>query len=91
MIADLLPEAGIGGGPPIRLRVSQIVVRQDNGTPICVIGEYGPEGTQVVAKAGDPGFNRILRALGLDITNVECSILKTPEPPPGARLLVSPE
>lgn len=90
MIVELIPASGIGCGQALRLAVSQVLIRQDNGTPICVAAEYGPEGAQAVSKAGDDDFNRILKTLGVDML-VRCDRIEMPQPPPGARLIAGPK
>lgn len=65
MIIEIIPKAGIGIEDPVVLEASQIVVKQENGTIICVAAEYGPDGAQAVAHAGDEDFNRVLDALGI--------------------------
>jgi hypothetical protein len=89
MILEFIPESGIGSGAPVRVPVCQVVVRQNNGTPIYAGAEYGPAGAQAHAKAGDPDFNRVLRALGINMT-VVVDTLEMPPPPRGARLLTGP-
>ena len=48
------------------MEVSQVLIKQADGTPVSVAAEYGPEGAYAVAHAGDADFNRILEALGID-------------------------
>lgn len=85
MIVDLLVRDGLAL-KPIRLNVSQVLVRQDNGTPISVAIEYGADNSQAVATVKDlPEFNRVLRVLG--VAPVVCDVLELPQPPPGARLI----
>lgn len=88
MILDVLVRDG-GRIYPLRLSATQVVVRQDNDTPIAVAAEYGPERAQAVAQVGDPDFNRILRALGVR-QDVVCDVISLPQPPPGARLIAGP-
>jgi hypothetical protein len=88
MILEIVPEEGIGG-KPVRLVARQVVVRQDNGTPICAAAHFGPERAYVVLKVGDKDFNRMLKALGISDT-VICDRLELPQPPPGARLISDP-
>lgn len=66
MILEILPKGGIGAGEPTILEASQVLIKQADGTPIGVAAEYGPEGTYAVSYAGEPDFNRILSALGID-------------------------
>jgi hypothetical protein len=51
------------GGKCIKLEVSQLLVRDRNGTPVCVAGRYGDDG-MIVASATDPDFQQALRAFG---------------------------
>lgn len=87
MIIELLPEVGQA---PIRLTVSQIVVRQDNGTPIYVAAHYGPDGAYAASSVGDADFNRMLRVLGVNMT-VLVEKLMLPQAPAGARLIAGPK
>ncbi len=97
MIVEIIPSDGVGRGRPIRLTASQIVVRQDNGTPIGVFAHYGPEGGYAAAIAAHCGacgappqdFHRMLQVLGIRQT-VVIDRLKMPAPPPGARLIAGP-
>ena len=66
MILEILPKGGIGSGKAMVLEASQVLIKQADGTPIGVAAEYGPEGTYAVSYAGEPDFNRILAALGID-------------------------
>ena len=79
------------GGQPIVLPCTQILICQDNGTPIVVAVEYGPEGAQAVGSVGhNPSeFHRLLKALGIERT-VIVDTIKMPEPQPGARLVAGP-
>jgi len=86
MIIELIPYVG---GEPIRMSVAQFVVRQDNGTPIAVGAEYGPDNSQAVSCIGVPDFERILRVLGIRET-VVVHTLQMPKPMPGARLITGP-
>ena len=61
---------GAGDGEPLRLDVSRLVIRNRQGTPIGAAGEYGPEGAQMIARAGDTDFDRVLEALGVSSTPV---------------------
>lgn len=87
MIIELIPRIG---GAPLRLDVSQFVVRQDNGTPISVGAEYGPEGAQAVSCVGCKDFQRMLRVLGVKDT-VVVDTLHMPQPQPGVRLIAGPQ
>lgn len=86
MIIELIPRIG---GEPIRLNIAQFLVRQDNGTPIAVGAEYGPEGSQAVSCVGCKDFQRMLRVLGVKDT-VVVDTLQMPQPQPGARLIAGP-
>jgi hypothetical protein len=53
------------GQPPLRINASQLIIRGDGGTPLCVAGEYGVQGAVRIARACDgEEFDRTLRALG---------------------------
>jgi hypothetical protein len=86
---EIIPGGGVGRGAPLRIPVTQVVVYQDNGTPIACAAEYGTENSQAVSMAGLPDFNRTLRALGVGMT-VICDGIAMPPPPPGARLVADP-
>lgn len=88
MIVEIIHE-GVGVKPPLRLKATQILIRQDNGTPICLAAEFAGQAAQVVSKAGDPDFNRVLKLFSINM-DVECTILNTPGPPAGSRLLTGP-
>lgn len=79
----------IGDGQVLRMPVTQILVCQDNGTPLMVAGEYGPANSQLASMAGLADFNDVLRKLGIDRT-VVVDTLKLTKPPVGARLLAGP-
>jgi len=87
MIVELIPEGNLGQA--VVMAAAQIVVRDNNGTPICVAAVYGSDNTFKVSKAGDPDFNRTLRELGVHMT-VVCHSLKLPGPQQGARLIAGP-
>jgi hypothetical protein len=89
MILEILLDDGTGLVRPVVVAATRVVVRQDNGTPIAVAAEYGPPGSQVVAKAGDPEFAAELRKVGVR-EPVACDLLELPKPPPGARLVAGP-
>ncbi len=77
------------GEAPLVLDVSQFLVCQNNGTPIAVGAEYGPEGAQAISMVGQKDFQRVLRLLGVN-TTVVVQTLDMPKPQPGARLLAGP-
>lgn len=64
-------------GQPVRINATQVVVYNDQETPIVVAGEYGPRGAQKVAHAGDEDFNQALRLFGVGRHRVETTSLKT--------------
>jgi hypothetical protein len=90
MIVELIQRGGLGRSKPIVLDVTQIVVRQNNGTPIYVCAHYGPDDACAHSVAGMEDFNRYLRVLGIDMT-VVVSTIQIPGPPPGAKLLTGPK
>lgn len=89
MIVELILADGVGRSQPLVLHVNQLVVRQDNGTPICVAAEFGQDRAQAVAKVGDDDFEQVCNALGVRET-VICDRVVLPPPPPGARLVAGP-
>ncbi len=88
MIIDLLVRDGLRI-MRLRLDITQAVIRQNNGTPIAVAAEYGPEGAQAICHLGDEDFHRMLRNLGID-EPVICDLLELPRPSPEARLIAGP-
>lgn len=89
MIVEIIPAGGIGRSRPLILAACQVLIRQNNGTPIAVAAEYGADGSQALAKVGDEDFNLVLRNLGVFET-VICDRIELPPPPPGARLVADP-
>ena len=87
MKIQLIPKIG---GPPLVLDVAQFVVTNDQGTPISVGAEYGPENAQAVSCVGCEDFQRMLRVLGVN-TTVVVDRLVMPKPQPGARLIAGPK
>ncbi len=87
MIIELISRVG---GPPLRLDVSQFVVRQDNGTPVACGAEYGPDGAQALSCVGCKDFQRMLRVLGVKDT-VVVDTLQMPQPQPGVKLIAGPQ
>lgn len=90
MFVEIIPAEGISKSRPLRLAINQIVVYQNNGTPVMVAGEYGQDRTQIMARVGDDDFNRVLRSLGIDMT-VMCADVELPQLPAGARLIARPQ
>lgn len=88
MRLKILPQ-GINGDPVI-LDARLVVVELDDGTPVMVSGEYGPDGAVRASHAGDEDFNQTLQALGIKRT-VICDSIVPPQPPPGARLVAGPK
>ncbi len=88
MILKILPK-GVLGARPIVLEATLVMVELNDGTPIMVSGEYGPENTVRSSHAGDNDFNKTLEALGVHKT-VICDTLQLPAPPSGARIISGP-
>lgn len=79
------------GGEPIRIEASQLVVRNDSGTPVMVAGEYGPARTIRVSHGADADFNQSLRAFGYGQQTVVMESVGNQTPvPPGAKLISGP-
>lgn len=79
------------GGRSLVVPATQVIVRQDNGTPIAAAAEFGEERCQKVATVRDPAdLNRLLADLGVG-ERVEVGVLQLPGPPRGARLLAGPK
>lgn len=97
MIIEFIPAEGVGRGRPVVLEVTQVVIRQDNGTPIGIALKFGPEGADAIALsekisgaiAGDGDFERLLQAAGIHDV-VICDRLQIPKPHPGAVLVADP-
>jgi hypothetical protein len=90
MIIEIIPSDGIGRGQPIVIHASQIVVRQDNGTPIYAGAHFGAEKSYVHSIVGADDFNRVLRGLGVNMT-VIVNKIAMPGAPAGAKLVASPK
>ena len=89
MIVEIIPAGGILGVEPVRIPASQIVIRQDNGTPVIVAMEVGETRSQKVAKVGDKDFNKLLQEAKI-FENVDVQDLELPKPPVGAKLVARP-
>lgn len=98
MIIEVILSDGIGKSAPLVLHCNQVVIRQDNGTPIGIFAHYGQEGAYAASIAatckkcgcGMDDFNRLLRALGIN-TTVIIDKLDLAKPPSGARLIAGPK
>jgi hypothetical protein len=89
MLVEILPN-GIGS-EPILLEASLVVVRMDDGTPVMVSGEFGPEGVIRSSHALDRDFQTTIRQLGVDRAKIsEVKELVLPKPAPGAKLIAGP-
>lgn len=77
MTIEIIPNVG---GQPIRIEAAQFLVRDENGTPIAVGGEYGLQGAICIVHAGEASFNRTLRAFGYGEHEVICIPLELPKP-----------
>lgn len=96
MIAEIVVSGGLGKKEVIRLPISQIVLKYEDGTPIYAGAHYGPDRAWAHERAcveqetlRPADFQQILRALGINMTVVVDQI-EMPKPPPGARLLYGP-
>lgn len=49
----------------VQLSVTQVVLRDSEGNPVLVAGEYGGDNTSVISRIGDDDFIRILNAFGV--------------------------
>jgi hypothetical protein len=78
------------GGRPLELDASQVVVTNDEGTPVVVALEYGPRGSIKASHAADADFNQTLRAVGFGRHQVVTETIGTPPPPPGASRIIGP-
>ena len=81
MIVELISE-----GKPIRIPVSQLVVYNDEGTPVAIAGEFGM-GAIKVAHAMDEDFEATLRTFGVGRHKIEVVELPAHSVPGGAKLL----
>jgi len=70
---------------PVVMHATQVVVFNNQGTPISAAAEYGPEGAQKVVRVGDSDFERFLKALGVG-GDVRVDVVRD-DVPSGARLL----
>lgn len=89
MIVEVVPEIG---GAPLRLKANQVVIRNDEGTHLVVAATYGLDGTIAVGSVyhDEAEFNRMLSNLGIRATTVVAGVIRGPQPPGGAQLLVGP-
>lgn len=87
MFVELVPS--IGDGSPVRIEAAQVVIYNDRGTPVAVVGEYGPAGAVRAAHAMDKDFQQVLRAFGCD-QQVTVHVVDGPRPPDGSRSLIRP-
>ena len=84
MIIELISE-----GKPIRIQASQLVVFNDEGTPVAVAGLFGP-GAIKTAHVLDADFHQTLRAFGYGRHYVEVQEIQTAPVPGGAKLIAGP-
>lgn len=70
----------IGDREPLLKRSTMAVIESDDGTILAVAVELGQGLGHVVAHAGDPEFNNILRELGIDKTTICEDFRHTPLP-----------
>ena len=77
MFLEIVPKLGL---QPLRIEATQLVIRNAQGTPIAVAGEFGPDGTQRVAHVGDKDFDRTLRAFGYTGPPVQIDVLELAKP-----------
>ncbi len=77
------------GKAPILLNATLVVCENNQGTPVMVAGDYGPEGTIRASHCKDEDFNDTLKKLGLTQV-VLCDTIVLPPPPPGAKLIRDP-
>lgn len=73
MIVEILN----GVGQPVTLPATQVIVRGEQGTPLCVAAEYGA--AVFVSHVNDAKFAQVLQNLGLGRVVVEPLPLKTAE------------
>lgn len=76
----------LGHGPPLVLESDQVIIRNGEGTPICIAVTRGPNRCAHVAHSKDGReFSQLLRLLGLPA--VEVIDLVQPPPPQGRQIL----
>jgi len=71
MIVEVLPAVG---QQPVVLKAAQVLVRDDEHTPLCLAAEYGNPFTLYVSRAGEKDFEMLLRQFGYS-GNVEVRVL----------------
>lgn len=71
---ELLDDAG----RPVRVKAAQLLVRNANGTPITVVGEYA--GAVLVSYAGEPDFVKSLELFGYGRHQLDCVDLSSLNP-----------
>ena len=84
MIVELISE-----GRPIRLQVSQLVVFNEEGTPVVVAGLFG-NGAIKAAHVLDDDFQQTLRTFGHGRHHVEVQEIQAAPVPGGAKLITGP-
>ncbi len=85
MIAHIIVN-GMLGGKPLVVNIDQLVVFQDNGTPVGLFAEYGPHSSQIATIVGNEDFNRQLRNFGIS-TPVDCQRLQVSKPSGAVKLV----
>ena len=84
MIVELITEHG----EPITLLASQILIKNEDNTPLAVAANYGAPGLIKLSVVGDKDFSSVLKSLGYN-AKVEIEYLKLDEFK-GARLIAGP-
>jgi hypothetical protein len=84
VIVELISE-----GQPIRLQVSQLIVFNDEGTPVAVAGLFGP-GAIKAAHVLDADFQQTLKTFGYGRHQVEVQEIQAAPVPGGAKLITGP-
>jgi hypothetical protein len=87
MIVQLLNSVGVS--KPLQVDATQILICNDQGTPIMVAGEYGP-GAVKLAHCNDADFLRVLESFGYGRHKIAVDQLKQTDVPSGAVLLKGP-
>ena len=88
MIIEIIDK--LGHAQPIRVEGTQVLVRNNQGTPIAVAGEFGPDGAVKTAHCCDAEFQQILNAFGYGRHQVEVKQVQLTPVPSGASKLISP-
>lgn len=64
MRVEICPKIGLMSGPPMTVETYQCLIRNEQGTPVCLV-LAGTDGTVMVSRADDPDFAQQLLRYGI--------------------------